>query len=368
MNLRDHRLAKWCLAFLCWTMLGLIFSSQSYVFYAVRGGDVRWVPTLAWVFAEWYTWALLSPLIFWLAKKLRIERRNWSRSVAIHLAASVVFCIAHAALQAAVNQLPIGFGHAPRPFTELFKYLLLENYSIGFLTYWVLVGISHFVEYYHRYRDREALLIQAQLQALKMQLQPHFLFNSLNSIASLIDEDRAAAIKMIARLGDFLRMTLHNSGENEITLEQEIEFLRRYLEIEMIRFENRLTVKIEVDPEVSCAKVPNLILQPIVENAIRHGVSKIQGPGHIEIRAKRLNGTLYLQVEDNGKGLGGLERMNRKPNQGLGLANTRARLMNLYGSAQSLEISNMPSHGLRVAMEIPLRIVSDKSVPPNFRK
>jgi two-component system LytT family sensor kinase len=355
MNLRT-RWTRWGLVLLGWTLLGLIFSSQSYVYYAVRGGDVSWVPTLTWVFADWYTWAALSPLIFWLARRERIERRRWARALAVHLFASVIFSLAHAGLQAAVNQIPLGFGHPPRPFWELFKFLILENYSINLLTYWVLVGISHALEYYRRYKDREALLVQAQLQALKMQLQPHFLFNSLNSISALIDEDRQAAIRMVARLGEFLRMTLKSSAEQEITLESELEFLRSYLEIEMTRFEDRLTINLDIDPETIRAKVPNLILQPIVENAIQHGISQNENGGHLEIRARRENGCLHLTVADNGPGLIGKETV-RTSDQGLGLANTKARLQSLYGSGQRLKLSDASGSGLIVTMEIPFEIL-----------
>lgn len=355
MNLRS-RWTKWALVLLGWTLLGLIFSSQSYVYYAVRGGDVSWVPTLTWVFADWYTWAALSPFILWLARRKRIERRHWARTLAVHLVASVIFSLAHAGLQAAVNQIPLGFGHPPRPFWELFKFLMLENYAINLLTYWILVGISQALEYYRRYKDREALLVQAQLQALKMQLQPHFLFNSLNSISALIDEDRQAAIRMVARLGEFLRLTLRSSGEQEITLESELEFLRSYLEIEMTRFEDRLTIDIDIEPETTRAKVPNLILQAIVENAIRHGIAQKENGGHLAIRARRENGCLRLTVADNGPGLRGKETMHVF-DQGLGLANTRARLRSLYGSGQRLELSEAAGSGLIVSMEIPFVIL-----------
>lgn len=361
--MRSRRVLKWGMAFLCWTLLGLIFSSQSYVYYAVRGGDVRWLPTLTWVFADWYTWAALSPLILWLARRFRVERRGRGRVLTLHLVASVLFSVVHAALQAAVNQ--IGLGHAPLPFPELFKYLLLENYSISLLTYWVLIGISHAVEYYRRYKEREALLASAQLRALKMQLQPHFLFNSLNSILALIDEDRDAAVRMVARLGDFLRMTLRNSGEQEVSLGQELEFLRSYLEIEMIRFEDRLAVELDIGPETVGAKVPNLILQPIVENAIRHGVCLSEERGRIEVLARRVDGMLQLQVADNGPGLNG-SRLNGSPDvsnpsaEGLGLANTRARLQNLYGNAHRFELTEASGSGLVVTMQIPFEVAAPR--------
>ena len=198
----------------------------------------------------------------------------------------------------------------------------------------------------------------AQLQALKMQLQPHFLFNALNSISSLIDEEPAVAVKMVARLGDFLRLTLYNSGRDEISLREEIEFLRAYLEIQMIRFDDRLTVEIEVPPELSEARVPNLILQPLVENAIRHGISRLTDRGVIKIRAARLNGTLKLDVEDNGPGMSEVRRV-PETGPGVGLLNTKARLANIYGEGQHLELTNLPARGLRVSIDIPFRIDSD---------
>jgi two-component system, LytTR family, sensor kinase len=356
--MRSRRGLKWGLAFLCWTLLGLIFSSQSYVYYAVRGGDVRWLPTLTWVFADWYAWAALSPLILWLARRFRVERRGRTRALILHLAAGVLFTVVHAALQAAVNQ--IGVGHSPLPFPQLFKYLLLENYSLSLLTYWVLIGISHAAEYYRRYKEREALLAGAQLRALKMQLQPHFLFNSLNSISALIDEDRDAAVRMVARLGDFLRMTLRNSGEQEVSLGQELEFLRSYLEIEMIRFEDRLAVELDIGPETFAAKVPNLILQPIVENAIHHGVSRSEERGRIEVLARRVNGTLRLRVADNGPGLDGAPDASSPSAEGLGLANTKARLQNLYGDAHRFELSEAPGSGLVVTMQIPFEVAAPR--------
>jgi signal transduction histidine kinase len=358
--MRSRRWLKWGLAFLCWTLLGLIFSSQSYVYYAVRGGDVRWLPTLTWVFADWYTWAALSPFILWLARRFRVERRGRPRALILHLVAGVLFSVIHAALQAALNQ--VGVGHAPLPFPQLFKYLLLENYSISLVTYWVLVGISHAIEYYRRYKEREALLAVAQLRALKMQLQPHFLFNSLNSISALIDEDRDAAVRMVARLGDFLRMTLKNSGEQEISLGRELEFLRCYLDIEMLRFEDRLAVELDIGPETVGAKVPNLILQPIVENAIRHGVAQTEEHGRIEVQARRVDGMLRLQVADNGPGLSVPPNALNPSAEGLGLANTRARLQNLYGNAHRFELAEAPGSGLIVTMQIPFMIIPPRAI------
>ncbi len=186
-----------------------------------------------------------------------------------------------------------------------------------------------------------------------MQLHPHFLFNTLHSISALLHRDTDGARKMITRLGDFLRLTLENSGTQEVTLQQEMEFLRCYLEIERIRFQDRLTTRVEVDPDALDTQVPNLILQPIVENAIRHGVAPRSTPVVIEIRAKQEDGFLRIRIRDNGPGL----PMNRSTEslfkKGLGLANTQTRLDRLYGARHRFEIANDPAGGLAVTLEIP---------------
>jgi sensor histidine kinase YesM len=199
----------------------------------------------------------------------------------------------------------------------------------------------------------EGQLSQAQLQALKMQLHPHFLFNTLHSISALLNKDKEAARQMIARLGDFLRLTLENSGAQEVTLQQEIEFLVCYLEIQRIRFQDRLTTSLDVEAEALDAQVPNLILQPIVENAIRHGISQRSTPGRIEIQAKHRNGVLRIQVRDNGPGLPVNRSHEKLFQKGLGLANTQTRLERLYGGEHRFELTNDPAGGLIVTLEIP---------------
>ncbi|PYS93543.1 MAG: hypothetical protein DMF64_04900 [Acidobacteria bacterium] len=199
----------------------------------------------------------------------------------------------------------------------------------------------------------EAELAQAQLRALKMQLQPHFLFNTLHSISTLLDEDVEAADEMIARLGDFLRLTLDNSGAQEVTLQKELEFLRSYLEIERVRFQDRLTVLLEIAPDTLAARVPNLILQPLVENAIQHGIMARTGAGRIEIRASRSDGLLRLQVKDNGPGLSGDTHAQAPHKRGLGFALTRERLECLYATRQRLALADAPEGGLEITLEIP---------------
>jgi len=199
----------------------------------------------------------------------------------------------------------------------------------------------------------EAQLVQAQLQALKMQLHPHFLFNTLNSISALLHHDPELADRMIARLGDFLRLTLDNSGAQEVTLQKELEFLKCYLEIERVRFQDRLTVSYDVAPETLEAMVPNLVWQPIVENAIRHAIAPRAGKGQIEVRAQRTGAKLQLQVQDDGPGLPTNQNSNGSSSKGVGLANTRERLRQLYGSNHRFELANGSGRGLVVTLEIP---------------
>lgn len=356
----QRRWLKWCLIFGCWSLLALIFATQSYLYLSARGEPVTWKSVLAWAFSEWYTWAALSPFILWLARRFRIERQSWQQGVLIHIGAGLFFSLFQPLLQATVKYSGLGGDLRPRPFSVILFQLLLTKYHINLLIYGVMIGISQAVEYYRIYRDRErkvaqleALLAQAELSALKMQLHPHFLFNALNSLSDLIDRDGQAANKMVARLGDFLRLTLQSSASQEISLAQEVEFLQNYLEIESIRFEDRLRVRVEIAPETLSAQVPTLILQPIVENAIRHGISQRETDGYVEILARRNHQTLTLQVRDNGPGLSVHNSSENPAKNGLGIMNTQARLQNLYGELHRFEMVNAPEGGLIVTLEIP---------------
>ncbi len=223
--------------------------------------------------------------------------------------------------------------------------------------------VAHALQYYRGLREGEARagklaaqLAQAQLAALKMQIHPHFLFNTLNSISALLHKDIEVADRMIARLGDFLRLTLQRSDAQTVDFEQELDFLKCYLDIEHTRFEDRLIVEIEVEPQALDVMVPNLILQPIVENAIRHGLARQTIPGRITIRAFQKNGRLIMQVQDNGPGLRTNHNGERPPSGGIGLSNTRARLEQFYGEdfrLEILEIANSEGHGVIVTVDIP---------------
>jgi sensor histidine kinase YesM len=276
------------------------------------------------------------------------------------LLGGVLLSIAHLVLQLVIN-FGLIYGLRALPAFLIYKYyVLLSNFLVGLVVYGLILAVGVALNYYGQYRQEElrasqleAQLAQSQLQALKMQLHPHFLFNTLNSISALQLVDLRAAQKMMARLGDFLRMTLDNVGAQEVTLKEEIEFLRCYLEIEHTRFDKRLTTRLLIAPDTLDAKVPNLILQPIVENAIRHGIAPRLAPGIISISAQRENGLLRMQVVDNGEGLTENTGNKAGPAEGLGLANTRSRLQHLYGSKARLHLANAREGGLVVTLEIP---------------
>jgi LytS/YehU family sensor histidine kinase len=236
--------------------------------------------------------------------------------------------------------------------------LLRTRLHSDFLTYWLLVGLSHALDYYRKYQERElkatqleARLAQAQLQALKMQLQPHFLFNTLHAISALVHKDVEAADRMITRLSEFLRITLDSVGVQEVALKTELESLDKYLEIEQVRFGSRLTVVRSVSAETLDLLVPNLILQPLVENAVRHSIAPRAAGGRIEILARRENGNLVIDVLDDGMG----EREGPF-REGVGLTNTRARLEALYGGMQSMDLRSEPGAGFRVRLRIPAHL------------
>ncbi|HUF25427.1 MAG TPA: histidine kinase, partial [Gemmatimonadaceae bacterium] len=230
--------------------------------------------------------------------------------------------------------------------------------DLNLFSYFIIVAATHAVDYYRLYRERRVRaaelanqLTSAQLQVLKMQLQPHFLFNTLNAIAELVHEDAEAADRMITRLGDLLRLSLDRSGEQEVPLRQELDFLGAYLEIEQTRFRDRLSIEMDIAPETLDASVPNLLLQPLVENAIKHGTSACAARGRITITATLRGGELRIEIRDNGRGLPHPAVLR----EGVGLRNTRARLVQLYGDHHGFSLRNSTDGGAVVAIEIPYR-------------
>jgi two-component system LytT family sensor kinase len=343
----------------CWTLYGLFFGSQAIVQQAYWGGPIAWKRSLLTWLVCGYVWAILTPPVLYLSERFRLERRHSLRAVFIHLPASILFSLLLVLIFVSVSRF-IGLPPRPLPYLQELENLFIVEFHLGLVTYWVILGIKHAVDYYRAYRERELLasqletrLVEAQLQVLKMQLHPHFLFNTLHAISSLMHRDVEEADRMIARLSDLLRTTLENVGVQEVSLKQELEMLESYLKIEQTRFRDRLRIEIEIDPQTLDARVPNLILQPLVENAIKHGVSSRAAAGLVQIRARRENGRLQLRVRDDGRGLPDGSGASLK--EGVGLANTRARLRQLYGEAHQFELVNAPEGGLEVHLSIPFR-------------
>ena len=340
-----------------WTIVALFFSTQIFMMYYSEGQPIPYKRAFIVQGTACYLWALVTPLILWLARRFCIGRNGWFRKVALHFVFSLALVSVLISLHFVVYMILAGQASTITPL-RLLGYLY-PNLDRWLLVYWVILLMSHAFNYYNSYRKGElkasqlrTQLVQSQLEALKMQVQPHFLFNTLHSISALLSKDTEGARKMITRLGDFLRLTLENSGSMEVTLQQEIEFLNGYLEIERIRFQDRLTTDIKIDPSVLEARVPNLILQPIVENAMKHAVVNSHS-GHVEITAAPRNGAVHIEVKDNGPGLQVDRTLEVRRGKGLGLANTKARLVGLYGTDARFEMTNHPSGGLIVSIDIP---------------
>jgi signal transduction histidine kinase len=344
------------LIFAAWTVSGLVQTNQFLIMAAEGGRPAPAMEVLQGSLIDSYLWALSTLAIFWLARRVPLERRRLLLGVAVHLVAAVVLGLARTEFKIELNRSVFGF--RTRPFGLVFW----GSSSQHLLYYALLLGIAHAVIYYGRYREREraaerltAGLTEARLQALKMQLQPHFLFNTLNAISALIPAEAKPARRMVARLGDLLRIALEHEETQEVTLREELEFLEPYLEIEQARLEDRLTVVMEIAPETLDARVPHLLLQPLVENAIRHGIAPRIDPGRVEISAT--SGAddrfLHLNVRDDGPGLGPDSRSRAR--KGVGLSNVRSRLEQLYGGEHRFSLEKHPEGGAVVRIALPFR-------------
>lgn len=344
---------QWMLSFLLWTLIGLIFFGQSYFFSYVAGQNFPVFSRLIFELTNAYAWALLSPVLFFLARRFPIEKPAVFSRIVLHVFLSIIVGLIHK-LSSFWGSLVIAPPNNPLP-PDAVVIKIIGGLVNSVIVYWILLGIYSAVSYANRFREQklvatqlEAQLAQAQLAALKMQLQPHFLFNTLHAIATLMEEDIKAAQRMLTRLSELLRLTLDHVGEQEVPLSKEIEFLKSYLEIEEIRFHDRLRITYDIPPETLEAQVPTLILQPLVENAIRHGIAPKAAGGSVSITASRNGGTLQITIIDDGRGAAEIE-------QGVGLSNTRKRLEQLYGLNQTFEFGNVPDGGFTVALKLPFR-------------
>ncbi len=348
------------LAVLLWIVYDSVSVVQRVLWHLEKGMQVPW-GRFATYYLDSVFFGLVAPVAFWISARWPFTRDNWPRAAGAHLVTGSLIHLAYIATVQPIRSLLAVLFDEPLMAHPTTWILFLQTYLGALLMYTLMVLVSHGVLYYRRWRERElrasrleTQLAQAQLEMLRMQLHPHFLFNTLHSVSALMHTDVKGADRILALLGDLLRDSLDKIGAQEVTLKQELDFVDRYLEIERTRFRDRLSVKTLVDPEAWDVPVPNLVLQPLVENAIRHGISRRAGTGHLVITAARAGDRLVLSVIDDGPGFPAEGMVLGRA--GVGLANTQARLQQLYGNEASFELrSRAEGAGVEARIEIPVR-------------
>ena len=336
-----------------WTVVALVAASQRYFFQVEVGRPIPFGAALVPALQSCWLWAAFTPAILALARRVRVERSNAGRRLVLHLGFSLGFALLDGVLDTGLTRL-LGSGPV-HPISSAF----IGNLLMNLVSYFAIVAIGHAIQYHGLYLERElaasrlqAQLLGAQVRALEMQLRPHFLFNTLHTVASLVRAGRTQeAVRTIAGLSDLLRAALRHGAPAEVPLREELAFVERYLAIEQIRFQDRLETRVRIEPDTLDALVPPLILQPLVENAIRHGIERRAVPGRVEVAAVRQNGTLVLRVEDSSSAPAA--ETERPDGNGIGLSTTRSRLRHLYGDRQRLELSGTDHGGAVVLVELP---------------
>lgn len=357
----------WLIIVAVWAMLGVIYAGPIYFEVEAEGmGHAAW-RIFTWGILTWLVWAPLTPVIAWLARRFSLVGERWHWNLAVHLPSFLLISAAHTAAATAIRLWIKPFdnmGDSPAGFLPFFLSRLKGQFGPDLLIYSGVIGICYALDYYRKYREREYLatrleaqLAQAQLESLRMQLHPHFLFNTLNGIVGLVrDNKNQTAVSMLVGLSDLLRHTLEHSSKQEIELRHEINFIKLYLSIQQMRFSDRLRIQYDIHPGTTRAMVPNLILQPLTENALRHGIARSADSGTVGISSALENGHVRLTIYDDGAGLPDDWQM--KGSAGIGLANTAARLQQLYDDDHQFDIRNRPAGGVEVVIVIPLRAQS----------
>lgn len=357
---------QWPKYWLAWTVAGFFYISQDFMTRLSRNESIRWRDAFIGWMPAMYICALFTPPILWLGRRWAVDAADRRQNIGIHFGASLVFSLVSTALEvpvlAAIGTLaPV---QNPASFASDFWHLLPYDLHGGMVRYWAVIGLQALFRSNReaRRRERETLELKVQssqlaeqltaslLSALKMQMHPHFLFNTLSAIMVLVRQGKGPeAETMLSRLSDLLRHTLDDVDTQEVPLWRELDFLRLYLSIEQVRFEDRLRVRIDAGPEVSDALVPHMVLQPIVENAVRHGLGQSEEPVLIRVSISRVNGQLALTVQDDGPGCPDPVFSEK----GIGLPNTRNRLQRLYGARATFLVENRVPQGVQVTITLP---------------
>lgn len=357
-----QRRIEWGIIFGFWTFLAALMVGNSLL--EMRGGQGPPADMIWFEIFRFYLLAALTPIIFWLTHHLSLDDTNWQWRLPFHLGLAFIFGstldLFTDAIRHYVIRPPWTQGDPFNPLEDLFAL----DFLFELTSYLGILAAGFARNYFLRYQERQqqtaelkAQLAQARLETLRMQVNPHFLFNTLHAISSLVERDPKGVRRIIARLSNLLRYTLEDSSRQEVPLREELQFLAGYLEIQQIRFQDDLTVDQKVDTNVLDALVPNLILQPLVENAIKHGIADTTGPGKITIEARRVDEWLELSVTDNGPGLpaNGVSA----DGKGLGLQNVETRLEGLYGDKHDLILESPPSGGVTARILLPYHSTTD---------
>ena len=346
---------------LLWGFIALFSFGQDLFYYSITDTEFNHYHSIIFELLTFYTWAILTLLIIPCLRQLPFDRGNLIKTIIILFFMGILFSLLHKYISMSIylcitQRRDVTFIGLP----SHIHIKAIKGSFDSFIIYFLIVGVYYSIDYYKQYRTHklrtaqlEGQLAQAHLNALKMQLQPHFLFNTLHAISALMEKDIKAARRMLARLSDLLRQTLDNIGVHEVTLKKEIEFLKSYLEIEQARFSDRLKIHFDIEDSTLDALVPNLILQPLVENAIKHGILPLTKGGDVYITSQKIGAQLKIIIRDNGVGVPSEKKKLFK--EGLGLTNTRKRLQELYGDAHSFILNNGEEKGIVVTLVLPFK-------------
>jgi len=347
---------SWRAAFLVATALVALWSLQLYFAPPAPRRQLPFITVALIQAVTWYTWLLLLPVMLRVVRRVRFVDGGWHKDLPVQLVAAAAIAFAHAELSAILRWL-LGLS-ASSDLRDVARSAIVTLAS-SFIRYWMIAGVYLAVSYFAELKQRELAaarlatsLAEARLESLRGKLHPHFLFNTLNSIAALVRENPPAAEEMIGTLSDLLRASLASADVHEITLAEELELVSKYASVEQVRFGDRLRIIVDAPAALNEALVPQLLLQPIVENAIRHGVAPREGPGTVRISGSSSNGRLQLVVEDDGIGIGATHEGS---GHGIGLGATRERLQYTYGADHAIIVAPRQPSGTRVTIDLPLR-------------
>ena len=330
----------------CFTALALLFTSQVWVDYNYAGRPLTWGLALLVALVDWELWAILAPAVVRLSEHVSFSRHRWRLALAVHLPVGLLVGGLKLAVEGFIVSLILGGGRGPFSFLKI---------HLTLLTYWGIVAVTHVARHYRRARERELRaaqleteLARAQVEALKMQIHPHFLFNTLNAVSGLMRENVDAADVMLSKLAELFQRTFETADIQEVPLRRELEFIDAYLTIQRTRYGDRLRTAVTIDATAKDALVPSLILQPLVENAIRYGVAEQPGPGRVAVDARTDDGRLIVSITNDGPPMAATIR------EGYGIRNLRSRLQALYGSRALFSLKAQPTGGAIAVLDLPL--------------